>query len=92
MIELVLNLPHGLPEHVFPIGRLLEFEADPLCDVGFQGSELTFQFGNLRESLPVLGMVGPVLRFHAGEFLAGLIEPVREFAELFALGGGLCGL
>ena len=92
VIELVLDLRHGLLEHVFAIGRLLEFEADPLCDVGFQGSELTFQFGDLGESLPVLGMVGAVLRFHAGKFLAGLIEPVREFAELLALGGGLGGL
>ena len=91
VVEFGLGLRHGLLEHVLAVGRFLEFEADPLRDVGLQGSELAFQFGHLGERLRVFGMVGAVLRFHAGEFLAGLIQAVGEFAELLALGGCLGG-
>src|ERR1035437_7441784 len=91
-IKLGFDLSHGRLEHVFAIGRFLELDADPLRDVGLQGSELTFQLGDLGEEFFVLGVVGAVLRFHAGKLLAGLIQAIRQLAELLTLGGRLGGL
>ena len=92
LIKLGLGFRHGLLEHAFAIGGFLELEVDALPDVGAQGSELTFQLGDLGEGFLVLGVVGAVLGFDAFKLLVSLIEAVGEAAELFALGGGLRGL
>ena len=62
VVELGLDLGHGLLEHVFAIDGFLVLQADALRDVGLQGRELAFQLGDLGEGLLVLGVVGAVLR------------------------------
>src|ERR1019366_9533936 len=91
-VKLGLSLGNGLLQHGLAVDGLAVFDFDALHGVLARVAQLPLDLLDLSGGLAVLGVVGAVMSPDVDEFLAGIVQLLRERFEVLALRGDLGGL